>query len=172
MSFFRIGRAASFAAAVLVLAACEQQPTASAASARLDEGERVSATAPLDVQTATLEWLIANKTAEGIDAYCVSTGYPDLTEDPSASLLDRFAGRKPAVVPLSECTVDVSGITWNQTGGFAEWLKVGEPRIRGAKATIPAAFQLNGRLFEAFECEARRQHGVWTVSECTLVAAG
>lgn len=172
MSFIRTGRAASFAAAVLVLAACEQQPLATAAAASFEEAERVSATAPLDVQTATLEWLIANKTAEGIDAYCVSTGYPDLTDDPSTALLDRFAGRKPAVVPLSECNVDVSGITWNQTGGFAEWLKVGEPQIRGAKATIPAAFQLNGRLFEAFECEARRRQDVWTVTDCVLVAAG
>ena len=172
MSFIRTGRAASFAAAVLVLAACEQQPLATPAAANLEEAERVSATAPLDVQTATLEWLIANKTAEGIDAYCVSTGYPDLTNDPGADLLDRFAGRKPAIVPLSECTVDVSGITWNQTGGFAEWLKVGEPQIRGANATIPAAFQLNGRLFEAYECDARRRHGVWTVTDCVLVAAG
>jgi hypothetical protein len=172
MNSIRIGRAASFAAAVLVLAACEQQPTASAPAALLNAAERVSATAPLDVQTATLEWLIANKTAEGIDAYCVSTGYPDLTDDPGADLLDRFAGRKPALVPLSECTVDVSGITWNQTGGFAEWLKVGDAQIRGARATIPAAFQLNGRLFEAYECEVRRHQGVWAVQECVLVAAG
>jgi hypothetical protein len=172
MSFLRTGRAASFAAAVLVLAACEQQPLATPASARMEETERVSATAPLDVQAATLEWLIANKTADGIDAYCVSTGYPDLTEEPSASLLERFAGRKPALVPLSECTVDVSGITWNQTGGFAEWLKVGEPQVRGAKATLPAAFQLNGRLFEAYACEAKRHQGAWTVTDCVLVAAG
>lgn len=172
MSLLRTGRAASLAAAVLVLAACEQQPLATPASARMEEAQRVSATAPLDVQTAALEWLIANKSAQGIDAYCVSTGYPELTEDPSASLLERFAGRKPAVVPLSECTVEISGITWNQTGGFAEWLKVGEPQIRGARAAIPAAFQLNGRLFEAFQCEARRRHDAWTVTDCVLVAAG
>lgn len=171
MSFIRTGRAASFAAAVLVLAACEQQPTASVASARLDEGERIASSTTLDVQEAALRWLIANKSATGIDAQCVSSGYPDLDNDPSSLLLDRFSTNTPPVVPLSACTVDVSAITYNATGGLAQWFKLGEPVVSGRRATIPAAMQLNGRLFEGYECEARLQ-STWTVSTCNLTIAG
>jgi hypothetical protein len=107
MSFIRTGRAASFAAAVLVLAACEQQPTAApAAWALRTEGERVINPA-FDVQEATLRWLIDNKSATGLDAQCVSTGFPDFDNDPSPLLLDRFAANATPVVPLSSCTVDV-----------------------------------------------------------------
>lgn len=172
MSFIRTGRAASIAAAALVvLAACEQQPTASAASALRSEGDRIASSTTLDVQEAALRWLIANKSATGIDAQCVSVGYPELTNDPSSLLLDRFAGNTPPVVPLSSCTVDVSAITYNPTGGLAQWFKLGEPQVAGRRATIPAAMQLNGRLFEGYECEARLQ-SVWTVSNCTLTVAG
>jgi hypothetical protein len=170
MRFIRTGRAASFAAALIVLAACEQQPTASAAPALRSEGDRVVNPA-FDVQEATLRWLIANKSATGIDAQCVSTGFPDADNDPSPLLLDRFAANKPAVVPLSSCTVDVSGITYNPTGGFAQWFKLGEPVIEGRRATLPAAMQLNGRLYEGYECEARLR-SVWTVTDCTLTIAG
>jgi hypothetical protein len=171
MNLIRTGRAASLAAALIVLAACEQQPTASAAAASFDEGDRVASSTPLDVQEATLTWLIANKSALNIDAQCVSTGYPDLDADPSSLLLDRFAANKPAVVPLSSCTVDVSGITYNATGGLAQWFKLGEPVITGRTATIPAAMQLNGRLFEGYECTARLRN-VWTVTDCALTTAG
>jgi hypothetical protein len=171
MSFIRTGRAASIAAAALVvLAACEQQPTASAASALRSDGDRVVNPA-FDVQEATLRWLIANKSATGLDAQCVSTGFPDLDNDPSPLLLDRFAGSTPPVVPLSSCTVDVSGITYNPTGGLAQWFKLGEPVIDGRRATLPAAMQLNGRLYEGYECHARLQN-VWTVTGCTLTVAG
>jgi hypothetical protein len=123
------------------------------------------------VQEAALRWLIANKSATGIDAQCVSSGYPDLDNDPSSLLLDRFAGSTPPVVPLSSCAVDVSGITYNPTGGFAQWFKLGEPQIAGRRATIPAAMQLNGRLYEGYECRARLQ-SAWTVTGCDLVVAG
>ena len=171
MSFIRTGRIASFAAAALVLAACESQPTASAAGASFDEGDRVAQSTPLDVQEAALRWLIENKSATGLDAQCVSTGYPETTTDPSSLLLDRFAGRTPPVVPISDCTVEVGGITYNPTGGFAQWFKLGEPVITGRTATIETAMQLNGRLFEAYECDARLRN-VWTITRCTLVAAG
>lgn len=170
MSFIRTGRAASFAAAVLVLAACEQQPTAPAASALRTGGERVVNPA-FDVQEATLRWLIDNKSATGLDAQCVSTGFPDFDNDPSPLLLDRFAANATPVVPLSSCTVDVSGITYNPTGGFAQWFKLGEPVISGRRATLPAAMQLNGRLYEGYECQARLQQ-TWTITNCELVVAG
>lgn len=171
MSFIRTGRAVSMAAAALiVLAACEQQPTATAASALRTDGDRVVNPA-FDVQEATLRWLIDNKSATGIDAQCVSVGYPDLNNDPSPLLLDRFAGSTPPVVPLSACTVDVSAITYDTTGGLAQWFKLGEPVITGRTATLPAAMQLNGRLFEGYECQARLRN-VWTVTDCTLTIAG
>lgn len=170
MNLVRTGRAASFAAALIVLAACEQQPTASAASALRSEGDRVVNPA-FDVQEATLRWLIANKSATGIDAQCVSTGFPDADNDASPLLLDRFAANKPAVVPLSSCTVDVSGITYNPTGGFAQWFKLGDPVIQGRRATLPAAMQLNGRLYEGYQCQARLQN-VWTIVDCELTIAG
>lgn len=171
MRFIRTGRAASIAAAALmVLAACEQQPTATAAPALRADGDRVVNPA-FDVQEATLRWLIANKSATGIDAQCVSVGYPDLNDDPSPLLLDRFDGSTPPVVPLSACTVDVSAITYDATGGLAQWFKLGEPQITGRRATLPAAMQLNGRLFEGYECHARLRN-VWTVTDCTLTIAG
>lgn len=171
MSFIRTGRAAGIAAALMVLAACEQQPTAApAASALRADGDRVVSPA-FDVQEATLRWLIDNKSATGLDAQCVSTGYPELDNDPGSILLDRFAGSTPLVVPLSSCTVDVSGITYNPTGGYAQWFKLGDPVITGRTATLPAAMQLNGRLFEGYECHARLQN-VWTITDCTLTIAG
>lgn len=171
MSFIRTGRAASFAAAVLVLAACDQQPTAAPAATALRSDDVRVINPAFDVQEATLRWLIANKSATGLDAQCVSTGFPDFDNDPSPLLLDRFAGSTPPVVPLSSCTVDVSGITYNPTGGFAQWFKLGEPVISGRRATLPAAMQLNGRLYEGYECEARLQQ-TWTVTNCDLVIAG
>jgi hypothetical protein len=171
MNLIRTGRAASLAAALMVLAACEQQPTASAAGVLASEGDRVASSTPLDVQEAALQWLIANKSATGIDAQCVSTGYPGLNADPSSLLLDRFAAGTPAVVPLSSCTVDVSAITYNPTGGLAQWFKLGEPVVTGRTATFEAAMQLNGRLFEAYACEARLRN-VWVVTGCELTAAG
>ena len=75
------------------------------------------------------------------------------------------------MVPLSACTVDVSAITYNATGGLAQWFKLGEPVITGRTATLPAAMQLNGRLFEGYECQARLRN-VWTVTDCTLTIAG
>ena len=43
----------------------------------------------VNVQAATLQWLIDNKSATGLDAQCVSVGYPDAELDPGADLLDR-----------------------------------------------------------------------------------
>jgi hypothetical protein len=171
MSFIRTGRVASFAAALLVLAACDQQPTAASAAdaSRSDEARVINPA--FDVQEATLAWLIANKSATGLDAQCVSTGFPDVDSDPSPLLLDRFAAYTPPVVPLSSCTVDVTAITYNPTGGFAQWFKLGEPVISGRKATLPAAMQLNGRLYEAYECQARLQ-STWTITRCDVVVAG
>ena len=171
MSFIRNGRVAAFAAAALVLAACEQQPTAAPAQASFNAGDRIASSVTLDVQEAALRWLIANKSALNIDAQCVSSGYPELDDDASSLLLDRFAANKPAVVPLSACTVDVSGITYNATGGYAQWFKLGEPQVAGRRATLPAAMQLNGRLYEGYECHARLQN-VWVVTDCALTIAG
>lgn len=173
MNLIRTGRIASFAAAALVLAACESQPTAATATAgaSFTEDDRIAQSTTLDVQEAALRWLIDNKSATGLDAQCVSTGYPELDADPSSLLLDRFAGSTPQIVPLSHCTVDVSGITYNPTGGFAQWFKLGTPVITGRTATIETAMQLNGRLFEAYACEARLRN-VWTITGCVLTAAG
>lgn len=171
MNLIRTGRAASLAAAALiVLAACEQQPIASASAGAL-RNERIASSTSLDVQEATLRWLIANKSATGIDAQCVSTGFPAADADPGSLLLDRFSGSTPPVVPLSSCTVDVSAITYNPTGGLAQWFKLGEPVVSGRRATLPAAMQLNGRLYEGYECKARLQ-STWTISECALTVAG
>lgn len=171
MSLIRTGRAASLAAALIVLAACEQQPTASAAGALRNDGERIASSTTLDVQEATLRWLVANKSATGIDAQCVSAGFPNGTTDPSSLLLDRFSASTPPLVPISGCTVDVSAITYNATGGLAQWFKLGDPTVTGRTAVIPAAMQLNGRLFEGYECHARLQNA-WTVTDCVLTAAG
>lgn len=171
MSITRNGRIASFAAAALVLAACESQPTAAPAGASFTDGDRVAQSTPLDVQEAALRWLIDNKSATGLDAQCVSTGYPNATNDPSSLLLHRFAGSTPPLVPISDCTVEVGGITYNPTGGPAQWFKLGDPVITGRTATIETAMQLHGRLFEAYACQARLRN-VWTITGCDLVAAG
>jgi hypothetical protein len=171
MNLIRTGRLASFAVAALVLAACESQPTASAAAPLRSDADRLVVNVE-DVQEATLRYLFSTKGAEGMDAYCVSTGYPDADDDASATLLARFADQKPAVVALSGCTISVAGDTYNATGGPAEWFKVGSsPEVRGRRATIPAAFHINGRLAESFSCELRYQQQAWTVTECVLTSA-
>lgn len=170
MSFIRTGRLASFAAAVLVLAACESQPTATAsAAAPRSDADRLVVNVE-DVQEATLRYMFSTKGATGMDAYCVSTGYPDFDNDPSATLLDRFAGNTPPVVALSGCTVSVSGDTYNATGGPAEWFKVGTPTVTGRTATIQTGFHINGRLSESFVCDLRYRDA-WTVTGCTLTGA-
>lgn len=170
MSFIRTGRLASFAAAVLVLAACESQPTAPIAAPLHNDADRLVVNVE-DVQEATLRYLFANKGAEGMDAYCVSTGYPDFDNDPSATLLDRFAGSTPLVVPLSDCTISISGDTYNATGGPAQWFKVGTPTVTGRTASVPAGFHINGRLVESFVCDLRYRNA-WTVTGCELTSAG
>ncbi|HEY0017691.1 MAG TPA: hypothetical protein VGC13_15370 [Longimicrobium sp.] len=171
MNLIRTGRLASFAAAALVLAACESQPTTpTAAAPLLNETDRLVVNVE-DVQESTLRYLFSTKGAEGMDAYCVSTGYPESDDDAAATLLARFADQKPAVVALSGCTISVSGDTYNATGGPAEWFKVGSPQVQGRKASIPAAFHINGRLAESFLCELRYHRGAWTVAGCELTAA-
>ena len=169
MSFIRTGRLASFAAAALVLSACESQPTAAPAGALLNETDRLVVNVE-DVQEATLRYMFANKGATGMDAYCVSTGYPDADSDPSSTLLDRFAGSTPPVVALSGCTISISGDTYNATGGPAEWFKVGTPTVTGRTATVQTGFHINGRLAESFVC-GLRYRDAWTVTGCTLTGA-
>jgi hypothetical protein len=169
MNLIRTGRVASFALAALVLAACESQPTASVAAPLHNDADRLVVNVE-DVQETTLRYLFANKGAEGMDAYCVSTGYPDFDNDPSSTLLDRFAGNTPQVVALSGCTISVGGDTYNATGGPAQWFKVGSPTVTGRTATVPAGFHINGRLAESFSCNLRYQQA-WVVTGCDLTGA-
>ena len=169
MNLIRTGRLASFAVAALVLAACESQPAASVAAPLHNDADRLVVNVE-DVQEATLRYLFANKGATGMDAYCVSTGYPDFDNDPTSTLLDRFAGNTPPVVALSGCTISVGGDTYNATGGPAEWFKVGTPTVTGRTAEIAAGFHINGRLAESFICDLRYQQA-WTVTGCTLTGA-
>ncbi|HEX2204865.1 MAG TPA: hypothetical protein VHG91_16265 [Longimicrobium sp.] len=161
------------AAAALLLAsvawACESAPLAAPAEARLDEADRAPVVNPIDVQAATLTWLIDNKGAAGFDAYCVSVGEND--DDPSAELLDRFAGRTPPVVPLSHCTVSVTGDTYNPTGGPAQWFFLRDPVVTGRTAELDAGFHINGRLAEFFHCTLRLTGQGWVVRECVLTGA-
>ncbi len=170
MNLIRTGRVAAFAAAALILAACESQPTAAVAGAPLlNDADRLVVNVE-DVQEATLRYMFSTKGAEGMDAYCVSTGYPDADNDPSASLLARFAGNTPPVVALSGCTISIAGDTYNATGGPAEWFKVGTPTVTGRTATIQTGFHINGRLAESFLCDLRYRDA-WTVTGCTLTGA-
>jgi len=159
------------AAAALLIAsawACESGRIASPEAASLNV---VTASADVDVQAATLQWLIDNKSATGLDAQCVSVGYPNADVDPGADLLDRFAGRIPPVVAYSNCTISIYGDTYNPTGGPAEWFFLGTPTISGKSAEIAAGFHLNGRLSERFLCTLRQTGGVWAIRSCTLTAS-
>lgn len=169
MSFIRTGRLASFAVAVLVLAACESQPTATPAAALNSDAARLVVNVE-DIQESTLRYMFSTKGATGMDAYCVSTGFPDFDNDPSSTLLDRFAGNTPPVVALSSCTISVSGDTYNVTGGPAQWFKVGTPTVTGRTASIQTMFHINGRLAESFVCDLRYRDA-WTVTGCTLTGA-
>jgi hypothetical protein len=158
------------AAAFLIASAwaCDSAPTASPETAALNV---VTASVDVDVQAATLQWLIDNKSATGLDAQCVSVGYPNADVDPGADLLDRFAGRIPPVVAYSNCTISIYGDTYNPTGGQAEWFFLGTPTISGKSAEIAAGFHLNGRLSERFLCNLRQTGGVWAIRNCTLTAS-
>ena len=165
-SFLRVGTAALLLAAAW---GCDQ----AAISAPEAAGANViaSTAAELEIHTATLQWLIDNKSATGLDAQCVSTGHPDFTNDPGADLLARFAGRTPPVVPYSNCTISVTGDTYNPTGGFAEWFFLGTPAISGGRAEIDAGFHLNGRLSERFRCHLRQTGATWAIRRCDLTFA-
>jgi len=158
------------AAAFLIASAwaCESAEIASPETAELNVAV---STVDVDVQTSVLQWLIDNKSATGIDAQCVSVGYPNADVDPGADLLDRFAGRIPPVVAYSNCTIAVTGDIYNPTGGLAEWFFLGTPTITGKSAEIAAGFHLNGRLSERFLCTLRQTGGVWAVRNCTLTAS-
>jgi hypothetical protein len=170
-SFFRnAGRATTAALLIVSAAACD-----SASSISAPEGAAAlnvaSTTVDVDIQAAALQWLIDNKSATGLDAQCVSVGYPEADLDPGADLLSRFAGRTPPVVAFSSCTISIGGDTYNPTGGPAEWFFLGTPTISGKQAEIPAGFHLNGRLTERFLCTVRQQGAAWTVRNCTLTGA-
>ena len=166
-SFFRTGAVAAFLLAGA--AACESADISApeAASANV-----IASTADeLEIHVATLQWLIDNKSATGLDAQCVSTGHPDFTNDPGADLLARFAGRTPPVVAYSSCTISISGDTYNPTGGPAEWFFLGTPAINGTRAEIDAGFHLNGRLSERFHCFLRSTGTTWAIRRCDLTFA-
>jgi hypothetical protein len=160
--------------AALLLAsawACESARMAAPDGALLNEAERPAVINPVDVQAATIRWLIDNRGAEGFDAYCLSTGWPEANNDPSPELLNRFAGNVPPVVPLSDCTIGISGDTYNPTGGPAQWFFVGDPVITGRVAEIQGGFHINGRLAEFYRCTLRLTGQGWRVHECVLTGA-
>lgn len=163
------GRRAVAALLLATVWACESARVAAPDGALLAGGPPVID--PVDAQETTLRWLIDNRGAEGFDAYCVSTGYPDADNDPSADLLNRFAGNVPPVVPLSDCTISVNGDTYNPTGGPAQWFFVGDPAITGHTAEVQAGFHINGRLAEFYLCTLRLTGQGWRVHECELTGA-
>jgi hypothetical protein len=168
-------RGGARAAAALLIAsawACESAAISAPESARLNEdAERPIVTNPLDVQEATLRWLIDNKGITSFDAYCVSTGWPEANNDPSPDLLNRFAGNVPPVVPLSSCTIGTSGNVYNPTGGPAQWFFLGDPVITGRTAEIQAGFHINARGAEFFRCSLRLTGQGWRVMDCILTGA-
>ncbi|HEX5727578.1 MAG TPA: hypothetical protein VFX98_19050 [Longimicrobiaceae bacterium] len=173
MSFATLRTGAARAAAALLIAgawACESAELAAPDQVLFDE-RRPAPTSEVDVQEATFRWLFENKGATGFDAYCISTGWPESNDDPSAELLARFAGNQPPVVPLSDCTISVAGDTYNPTGGPAQWFFVGPATITGRTATLDAGFHINGRLAEFFDCTLRLTGQGWVVRECVLTGA-
>lgn len=157
-------------AALAGLWGCDNANLAAPAEARLNDADRVVLGTETDVHEAALRYLFANKADQTVDAFCVSTGFPEADNDPSQSLLDRFLGNTPPVVPLSSCTIAVTGDTYNPTGGRAQWFFVGPATINARNATVGAGFHLNGRLRETFDCSLRYTTQ-WTVTNCTLVSA-
>lgn len=167
-------RVAGRTASALLLAgawACESASPSAPEAVLASDAERPIVTSPVDVQESTLRWLITNKGAQGFDAYCVATGWPDNVGDPGADLLNRFAGNVPPVVPQSDCTVSISGDTYNPTGGPAQVFRLGDPVITGRVAEIDAGFHINGRLAETFHCTLRLTGQGWAVRECILTSA-
>ncbi len=158
-------------ALVAMLAGCDASALAAPAEAVRDEAARPAAPGETDVQEAALRFLIANHGAQGMDAYCVSTGWPEANDDPGAALLDRFAGSQPPVVAYSGCTISVAGDTYNATGGPAQWFSLGSAAIRGRRAELDANWHINGRLAEFYHCTLRLAGDAWRVSGCVLVAA-
>jgi hypothetical protein len=164
----KILRGAAAALLIAVAWACESHQIASPEGASLHV---FASSEDVDVQAATLQWLIDNKSATGLDAQCVSVGYPDAELDPGHDLLDRFFNYVPAVVPYSSCTIDLGGDRYRPTGGAAEWFFLGTPTVTRRSAEIAAGFHLNGRLSERFLCKLRQTGTGWAVRNCTLTAA-
>jgi hypothetical protein len=158
-------------AAIALLAGCDAGNLAAPAGALRDQAARPAAPSEADVQEAALRFLFDNHGAEGMDAYCVSTGWPEANNDPEAALLDRFAGSQPPTVPYSACTISVSGDTYDATGGPAQWFSLGPAAITGRRAELDANWHINGRLAEFYHCTLRLAGDNWRVAGCTLVAA-
>ncbi len=163
-----------FAAAALLLTAlwgCESADgVAGPGAARTDETLAAPAPSVAEVQEATFRHLIASSGASGFDAYCISTGENDA--DPSPELLAAFAGSQPPVVPLSDCTISVTGDTYNPTGGPAQWFFVRGVTFTGRVATVDAGWHINGRLAEFYRCTLHPgPQGSYVVRECELVGA-
>lgn len=159
------------AAALMLLAAwgCESARVTAPEAALKSDGRVISP--EFDIHESTLRYMFANHGATGMDAYCVSTGYPDADNDPSTLLLDRFAGNTPQVVPYSSCTISIGGDTYNPTGGPAQWFFLSSAAISGKRARVTTGFHINGRLFERWECDLRQTGTGWSVSGCVLTAA-
>jgi hypothetical protein len=158
------------AAALLLVAAwgCESARVTAPEAAVKSDGRVVSP--EFDIHEATLRYMFASHGATGMDAYCVSTGHPDATNDPGSLLLDRFAGSSPQVVAYSSCTITVGGDTYDPTGGPAQWFFLGSAAISGRRATVSTGFHVNGRLAEWYDCNLRQTGTGWSVSGCTLTA--
>lgn len=158
-------------AVIALVAGCESGIPAAPAGALRDQAARPAAPTVTDVQEAALRFLIDNHGAEGMDAYCVSTGWPEANDDPDTALLDRFAGSQPPVVAYSGCTISVTGDTYNATGGPAQWFSLGPATFRGRRAELDANWHINGRLAEFYHCTLRLAGDTWRVAGCTLVGA-
>ncbi len=159
------------AAALLLVAAwgCESARVTAPEAAVKSDGRVISP--EFDIHESTLRYMFAGHGATGMDAYCVSTGYPEADNDPSSLLLDRFAGNTPQVVAYSNCTISIYGDTYNPTGGPAQWFFLSPATINGRRARVTTGFHINGRLFEQYDCELRQTGTGWSVSGCTLTAA-
>lgn len=165
------GRRAVAALLLTVLGACESATTFASA----EGGAVLASTATeTDIHAATLDYMFASHGVTDRDAFCVSTGYPEANDDPSADLLARFAGHQPPVVAYSSCTIAVGGDTYNATGGPAQWFFLGTPEVasNGRRATIQTGWHINGRLVEWYSCSLRLSGAAWSVSSCTLTAVG
>jgi len=123
------------------------------------------------VREAVFRYQFTNNAAHGpataekmIETYYLSIGEKD--GDPSVALMKRFAGHKPSVRKVSECSTAKMRVTDKQTGKLGLIFRVRSIKwISDTEAEVKGGYYEDGRSASGNTYRVRRKGGIWQITK-------